>query len=218
MAKKVIPKNSSAKIATTTVAASVNVTTLDEKIFINPEMSLKTLSQVLVGQQSNQRRATAHIKHRGDVAGTTKKPWRQKGTGRARVGTRRNPVWRGGGVVFGPTNARNFSKKINQQLILPALMAILCSKANRGEVLEIGELPTAGMNKTKAWLSLLSGALDPTKNLIIMASNQPALRLAMRNLSSIQLVTAKQLNALSAATARRIIFLPGALTVLQERK
>jgi len=213
---KTTPKTSSSK--TVSVATPKSETKpLDEKTFVDPEMDLKTLSQVLLSQQSNQHRATAHIKHRGEVAGTTKKPWRQKGTGRARVGTRRNPVWRGGGAVFGPTNQRNFSKKINQRLILPALMAVLSSKASRGEVLEVQAIPTTGMEKTKAWLNLLSGVLDPASNLVVMEGNQPALRLAMRNLSYVQLVTAKQLNALSAATARRIIFLPGALANLQER-
>ncbi|MFA5270231.1 MAG: 50S ribosomal protein L4 [Patescibacteria group bacterium] len=188
-----------------------------ENSFADSEMNLKTLAQVLIGQQSNQRRATAHIKHRGEVAGTTKKPWRQKGTGRARVGTRRNPVWRGGGVVFGPTNQRNFSKKINRQLILPALVAVLSSKAKRGELFEVGEMPKDKANKTKTWLTLLGGVLDPNSNLLVVADYQPTLRLAVRNLGYVQVVTAKQLSALSAAATRRIIFLPGALAALQER-
>ncbi|MBN2585404.1 50S ribosomal protein L4 [Patescibacteria group bacterium] len=188
-----------------------------EASFPGSEMSLRTLSQVLISQQGNQRRSTAHIKHRGDVAGTTKKPWRQKGTGRARVGTRRNPVWRGGGVVFGPTNQRNFSKKINQQLILPALVAVLASKAKRGELFELKELPKEGANKTKTWLTVLGGTLDPRSNLLVVPDYQPTLRLAVRNLSYVQVVSAKQLSALSAAATRRIIFLPGALAALQER-
>lgn len=193
------------------------VRTLSEQTFPESELKLSTLAQILISQQSNQRRATAHTKHRGEVAGTTKKPWKQKGTGRARVGTRRNPVWRGGGIVFGPTNQRNFSKKINQQLIVPALMAVLGSKARRGEVVEISELPEGLLLKTQAWLAMLGGALDPQSNLLVMAENYPDVRRAIRNLSYIKLITAKDLNALAAATARKIIFLPGALAVLQGR-
>jgi large subunit ribosomal protein L4 len=191
-----------------------NVTLVSD--FPDPEISLVALAQVLVGQQSNRRRATAHIKHRGDVAGTTKKPWRQKGTGRARVGTRRNPVWRGGGVVFGPTNQRNFSKKINQQLIVPALLAVLASKARRGEVVEIKSVPMDS-TKTKLWLEVLSEALDSKSNLLVMAESNLAIRKAVRNISYIQLTTARELNALTVAAARKIILLPQALTVLQER-
>ncbi|OGB75209.1 50S ribosomal protein L4 [candidate division Kazan bacterium RIFCSPHIGHO2_01_FULL_49_10] len=212
---KTTPKTSAKK--TTVISAEHSIKPISEHSFTNSEMSLRTLSQVLIGQQSNQRRATAHIKHRGEVAGTTKKPWRQKGTGRARVGTRRNPVWRGGGAVFGPTNQRNFSKKINRELLLPALVAVLSSKAKRGELFEVATLPRDGMNKTKAWLALLSGVLDSHSNLLVAANHQPAVRLAVKNLSYVQVVSAKQLSALSAAAARRIIFLPGALTVLQER-
>lgn len=190
--------------------------TLSAQTFPESELKLSTLAQVLISQQSNQRRATAHTKHRGEVAGTTRKPWKQKGTGRARVGTRRNPVWRGGGIVFGPTNQRNFSKKINQQLIVPALMAVLGSKARRGEVVEISKLPEGSL-KTQAWLSLLGGALDPQSNLLVMAGHYPEVRRAIRNLSYIKMITAKDLNALAAATARKIIFLPGALAVLEER-
>lgn len=187
-----------------------------EQTFPDPEMNLRTLAQVLVGLQSNRRQATAHTKSRGEVAGTTRKPWRQKGTGRARVGTRRNPIWRGGGRAFGPTNRRNFSKKINKQLVVPALWAVLSGKARRGEVMEIGELP-AGPLSTRAWLAGLSGALDPRSNLLVMAESDICIRRAVRNLSYLRLTTAKDLNALSAAAARKIIFLPGALSILRKR-
>lgn len=212
---KAVTKTSVAKNITVLVDGLIKP--IAEGSFTDPEMNLKTLAQVLVGQQSNQRRATANIKHRGEVAGTTKKPWRQKGTGRARVGTRRNPVWRGGGAVFGPTSQRNFSKKINRQLILPALVAVLSSKAKRGELFEVTDLPKTELNKTKTWLTFLGGVLDPHSNLLVVADYQPVVRLAVRNLDYVQVVSAKQLSALSAAATRRIIFLPGALAVLQER-
>lgn len=213
---KTTAKTSVKKSTTAPAAVNDQAAVVAESVFVDPEMNLKTLAQVLIGQQNNQRHSNAHIKHRGEVAGTTKKPWRQKGTGRARVGTRRNPVWRGGGVVFGPTNQRNFSKKINKQLILPALLAVLASKARRGEVIDIKSTPD-NLIKTKAWLRVLGGSLDQQSNLLVMPKHQSDVVKAVRNISYIKLTTASELNALSAATARRIIFLPDALAALQER-
>ena len=80
----------------------------------------KLLQQVFVAQASNQRVAIANTKTRGERAGSTKKPWRQKGTGRARTGSVRNPIWRKGGITFGPQKERNFNKKINQKMKIAA--------------------------------------------------------------------------------------------------
>jgi len=86
------------------------------------------IHQVLVAQMANGRVAIAHTKDRSEVRGGGKKPWRQKGTGRARVGSSRNPIWRGGGVAFGPTNERNFSKEINKKVRQQALKMVLSDK------------------------------------------------------------------------------------------
>src|SRR3989339_2196997 len=86
------------------------------------------LHQVYVAISANQRQVLAHTKTRGERAGSGKKPWRQKGTGRARVGSVRTPVWKKGGVVFGPRKDRNFSQKINQKMKAQAIRMVLAEK------------------------------------------------------------------------------------------
>jgi large subunit ribosomal protein L4 len=96
--------------------------------------------QVVVSMMSNARNPIAHTKDRSDVRGGGKKPWKQKGTGRARVGSSRSPIWRGGGVTFGPTNERNFNKKINSKMRAKALYAALSEKLRAGQVLFIDKI------------------------------------------------------------------------------
>jgi len=96
--------------------------------------------QVVVSMGSNRRDSIAHTKNRGDVRGGGKKPWKQKGTGRARHGSIRSPIWRGGGVTFGPTNERNWSKKINKKAKIKALFSILSHKMKDGEILFVDDV------------------------------------------------------------------------------
>lgn len=96
--------------------------------------------QVVVGMQANARSAIAHTKFRGEVKGGGKKPWKQKGTGRARHGSSRSPIWRGGGVTFGPRNDKVFAKKINRKMRTQALYSVLSRKAKDGEILFVDTL------------------------------------------------------------------------------
>jgi large subunit ribosomal protein L4 len=112
---------------------------LPEKIFGLSKNS-DLVHQVVVSMQSNQRANTAHTKDRSEVTGTGKKPWRQKGTGRARHGDSQSPIWVGGGVAHGPKNTRNYKKKINKKMNAKALFTVLSEKFKAGRVLFVEDL------------------------------------------------------------------------------
>ena len=112
---------------------------LPENIFGLP-LNKSLVHQVVVSMMSNQRVNIAHTKNRGEVSGGGKKPWKQKGTGRARVGSSRSPIWRGGGVTFGPRNERNFKRKINQKQKTTALFQILSQKLRDGEIIFVDDI------------------------------------------------------------------------------
>lgn len=110
--------------------------------------------QVVVSMQSNARANTAHSKDRSEVSGGGRKPWRQKGTGQARHGSRRSPIWSGGGITFGPRNERNYDKKINRKMRSKALLVALSQKLRDGQVIFIDTLENAS-GKTKDMQSML---------------------------------------------------------------
>lgn len=112
--------------------------------------------QVVTSMQANARTPVAHAKTRGEVRGGGKKPWRQKGTGRARHGSSRSPIWVGGGVAHGPRNEKDFSKKINRKMKTKALYTVLSEKFRKGEILFVEELSLKNI-KTKDAMEVLNG-------------------------------------------------------------
>lgn len=106
--------------------------------------------QVVVGMQANARTSIAHTKIRSEVKGGGKKPWKQKGTGKARHGSSRSPIWRGGGVAFGPRNDKIFAKKINRKMRTQALYSVLSRKVRDGEVLFVDALTFNAPKATEA--------------------------------------------------------------------
>lgn len=126
---------------------------LAAKIFTVP-INSSLIHQALVTQRANQRQVLAHTKIRSEVRGGGKKPWRQKGTGRARAGSSRSPIWIGGGVTFGPLKERNFSKKINKKMKRKALLMALSDKLASNNLLLLDKIE-AKENKTKAFSQLL---------------------------------------------------------------
>ena len=126
---------------------------LDSAIFgVKPKPAI--LHEAVVAQRANARVAIAHTKTRGEISGGGKKPWKQKGTGRARHGSIRSPIWRGGGITFGPRSNRNFSKKINSKVKRQAILMALSDKVASGALFVLEAL-AADVSKTKEVAKIL---------------------------------------------------------------
>ncbi len=130
------------------------ITELSDAVF-GLSWNADLVHQVVCAMRSNARMGAAHTKDRSEVAGGGRKPWKQKGTGRARHGSIRSPIWRGGGVTFGPRNEKDYSKKVNKKMKVKAFYTLLSEKLRREEILFIDSIELAGP-KTKEAKELLS--------------------------------------------------------------
>ncbi|HEY0980336.1 MAG TPA: 50S ribosomal protein L4 [Candidatus Paceibacterota bacterium] len=171
--------------------------------------------QVVVGMQANMRAGTAHTKDRSEVRGGGKKPWKQKGTGRARHGSNRSPIWVGGGVTFGPRNDKDYSQKINKKMRVKALYTVLSKKFADSAILFVDTLSLDAI-KTKDASSVLSTLASiagfeklttkkKTGVLIVLPETNDTLALSFANLPGVTLTTAVALNALVVATFHAIV-------------
>ncbi len=168
----------------------VSEVTLSDEIFAS-EIKPYLLHEAVVWQMSNHRQATAKTKSRSEVSGGGKKPWKQKGTGRARAGTIRSPLWKGGGVVFGP-NGRNYSRKLPKKVREAALISALSMKA-LGEGLKVVDMMTLSESKTKRFVHALQ-ALGMDNALVVVGAMTPEASLASRNVNSSKVLDVKGLN------------------------
>lgn len=152
---------------------------LPEGVFGLPwnESVERLVHQVYVSMLGNERTPIAHTKNRGEVSGTGKKPWRQKGTGRARHGSRRSPIWVGGGVAHGPRNEKDYSRKINKKMKTKALFALLSKKFKDGEMIFVESLSFKAP-KTKEAKSVIS-ALSKVKEFEYIAKKNNAAFIAL---------------------------------------
>lgn len=149
--------------------------------------------QVVRAMVANQRKAIAHTKGRGEVRGGGKKPWRQKGTGRARHGSIRSPLWKGGGATFGPTKEKEFAQKINKKMAQKAFLSVLSKKAAEGE-LKIMESWDLKNHKTKPLAVALEKIIDKHSAILVSPGSNRNLALASRNLSNVQYLPSNNLN------------------------
>lgn len=132
---------------------SVGEMKLPEEIF-GLSWNADLVHQVVTAMQANARTPVAHTKFRGEVSGTGKKPWKQKGTGRARHGSQRSPIWRGGGITHGPRNDKSYAQKINKKMSAKALFTVLSEKARKGQILFLEEISMKDI-KTKDAVEVL---------------------------------------------------------------
>lgn len=170
--------------------------------------------EAVVAQQANSRQVLAHTKDRGEVAGTGKKPWKQKGTGRARHGSRRSPIWVGGGITFGPTSERNFSLKMNRKARSKAFAMVLSDKVANNAFVAVDSL-VLGNAKTKSVTSLLKKLpLVGKKTLIVLEPSNTAVVRASRNLPRVSTISATSLNVVDLLASDCILTSKEAVEVL----
>jgi large subunit ribosomal protein L4 len=175
----------------------------------------EAVHQTVVAYNAAQRMGTACTKNVGEVAGTNKKPWRQKGTGRARAGSFQSPLWRGGGVVFGP-KPRDFSKKVNRTTRQLALRKALSERLKAGDVLIVNELKLAS-SKTRDFLGVLSALQVEGTALIVDHSADKNLQLASRNVGRVELATGDSLNTYQVLRSGKLVFTRGAFEQVEKR-
>ena len=175
----------------------------------------QAVQDTVVAYRANQRMGTACTKNVGEVAGTNKKPWRQKGTGRARAGSFQSPLWRGGGVVFGP-KPRDFGKKVPRQTKQLALRKALTERLNAGDVLVVEDFKLDSP-KTRGFVEVLNRFQLNGTALVVTPSAEQNLRLAARNLSQVQVTTADVLNTYHVLWPSKLIFTRSAFEKVEER-
>lgn len=179
------------------------------------DKGLQAVKEVIVAINANNRQGTHSTKTRGEVRGGGKKPWRQKGTGRARAGSIRSPLWGGGGVVFGP-KPRDYSKKINSRVKDLAFSRALFDRAVAGEIAVIESFDTK-VTKTKAFNVIVGRIAPKGKILLVDAPFAAEATRASRNICRVTLQEAAKLNTLDLAQYQKIIVSTKALEAIIAR-
>jgi large subunit ribosomal protein L4 len=215
------PVYSQKGVKTTTIA-------LPEKVF-GLKWNADLVHQVVVGMMANKRAGTAHTKDRSEVSGGGKKPWKQKGTGRARHGSSRSPIWSGGGVTFGPRNDKDYSQKINKKTRIKALFTVLSHKYALGSILFVDTL-SLSVIKTKGAAEVLAklatvesfekiNSSKKTGTLMVLPETSDMIEKSFANLPGVTLVKAADLNSLILMNFRHVIMVdPSALVPVFEAK
>ncbi len=210
---------------------------LSDKVF-GVKANEVLVHQAMVAQMSNERQVLAHTKDRSEVRGGGRKPWRQKGTGRARAGSRRSPIWIGGGVTFGPRNERNFKKNINKKMKQKAIFMVLSDKVENKnfvaiEKFEIKEFKTKIFNEMLAGLEnkVLSKEKDATEEkkknntnkkekrsvLIVNDKKDDKIKFSSRNLTGVEIINIDNINILDLLKYRNLILTKESIKKLEER-
>src|SRR5215471_6420081 len=175
----------------------------------------QAVHDAVVAYQAAQRMGTACTKTMGEVAGTGKKPWRQKGTGRARAGSFASPLWRGGGVVFGP-KPRDFSKKVSRKTKQLALRKALSERLQAGDVIVVKDLKLESP-KTKEFAGIVSALELKGSALFVAQGVDKNLTLASRNVPNVLLTTSESLNTYDVLRPNKLVFTKGAFEQIEAR-
>ncbi len=190
---------------------------LSEKVF-GLEINNDLIYQAVNIQTANRRKSLAHTKDRGEVSGGGKKPWRQKGTGRARHGSIRSPIWVGGGITFGPRGEKIFKRKINKKAKRKALFMTLSSKLKDKELIVLDKLELREP-KTKLMIDLINKFFKKEKNPSILIAtskkNENIIR-ANRNISSTKTISADSLNVIDLLSFKYLLLDKEAIKVIEK--
>ncbi len=192
----------------------IGKTKLPDEIFEVP-MNSDLVRQVAVSQISNKRQKTAKTKDRSEVRGGGRKPWRQKGTGRARHGSIRSPLWRGGGVTFGPNLEKVFKKTIPKKMRRKALFMVLSAKAKDNFLFVLDNLDIE-KPKTKAMAEILDKFFEKKSGLVVLPTMEKNAILASRNIPKARTIQAKDLNVLDLLNNKYLLMPKEAIKVIQE--
>jgi len=175
----------------------------------------QAVHDTVVAYRAAQRSGTASTKNVGEVAGSNKKPWRQKGTGRARAGSFQSPLWVGGGVVFGP-RPRDFSKKVSKKTKQLALRKALSERLKAGDVVVVDDLKL-GSPKTKDFVGVISKLDLKGTTLVVSAGIDKNLTLASRNIEKVALTTSDSLNTYDVLRPDKLLFTKDAFQKVEAR-
>jgi large subunit ribosomal protein L4 len=199
----------SAKVLTKTAAKEAKIE------LIESGRGTQAVHDVVVAMRAARRSGSANTKTKAEVDLSGAKPWRQKGTGRARAGYASSPVWRGGGVVFGP-KPRDYSKKVSKTVRRLAFQKALSERISAGDVLTIDKLGVSEI-KTKSFVSMVKKATDARKVLLISDSFDEKTLKSARNVKSARLATASDVNTEQLLAFEKIVVTAKALELLAER-
>ena len=194
---------------------------LSDKIF-GVKSNAELLHQAVVTQMANERQVLADTKDRSEVRGGGKKPWKQKGTGRARVGSSRSPIWKGGGVTFGPTSDRNFSKKINKKMKQKAMFMALSDKLTNGTLVVLDDLKMEEF-KTKKFNEILTAIESKILNtdrrnvLVINDTKDDKVKYSARNLKGAEIINLENINIVELLKYKNLLLTESAVKTLEER-
>lgn len=177
-----------------------------------PRVRSSLLKQVVIASEHNRRSGTAATKERGEITGSTRKPWRQKGTGNARAGSRKSPIWRGGGTIFGP-RPRDYSARVSKKARRGALKSALLLRLREGQIKVVRGLKM-DQPKTKELNRLLEQIGAARDCLLVVSEFDRNLWLSARNMPSVDIVTADGLNARSVASRTNIVVAEDAMEAI----
>ena len=200
-------------------AEKVDEIELNSKVFeVKPQLHL--LAEAVRIQQSNARGGTGNTKTRGEVRGGGKKPWKQKGTGQARAGSIRSPIWRGGGITFGPRGNRNWELKINKKAKTKALFMSLSDKVSSGNFIVVDKI-SMDSAKTKDFVKVMAGFKEKIKAngkkaLFLLPKKDDNFLRSSRNLVNVNSILASSLNVLDIMKADNLFVLKESLPVIEK--